>query len=62
MADVLKCELFTLLYSTLTLTHTISNFNNSKIGSYFENIVEKGEKAGGQYFLLFLQRFLPILT
>ena len=39
---------------SLTLLHTIPTFNDP-----FENIVEKGENAGNQHFLLFPQCFLP---
>ena len=46
--------------SCLTLYHTIPTFNHHPpINSSFENIVVKGENAGNQSFLLFLQCFLP---
>ena len=43
----------------LTLYHTIKLLTIQK-KKPFENIVGKGENAGYQHFLLFLQRFLPI--
>ena len=43
----------------LTLDNTIPTFNHPETES-FENIVGKGENAGNQHFLLFLQCFLPI--
>ena len=42
-----------LLRKRLTLYHTVPPFNN------IENIVEKGENAADQHFLLFPQCFLP---
>ena len=45
---------FTFYFHTLTLYHTFPTFNNSKKEA-FENIDGKGENAGYQHFLLFLQ-------
>ena len=43
---------------TLTLHHTILNFND--LGKKtFQNTVGKGKNAGNQHFLLFPQCFLP---
>ena len=46
------------LYSTLTLYHTIPTFNDPKEGGLW-NISQKGEKARNQHFLLFPKCFLP---
>ena len=43
-----------------TLYHTIPTFNNPQRKA-LENIVEKGENAGNQHFLLFPQCFLSFL-
>ena len=40
--------------------NTIPTFNEPEKETFFENIVGKGENAGYQHFLLFLQCFLPI--
>ena len=48
------------LFTILTLYHTILTFNDPEEED-FENIVEKGENAGNQHFLLFPQCFLPFL-
>ena len=45
------------LYGQLALYHTIPTFNDLKKKA-LENIVEKGENAGKQYFLLLRQCFL----
>ena len=42
----------------ITLCYTIQDLNNSDKET-FENIVEIGENAGNQHFLLFPQCFLP---
>ena len=42
----------------LTLYHKITFFKDP-VYEAFENIVEKGENAGNQHFLLFQQCFLP---
>ena len=42
----------------VTLYHTVPTFNDPEIEA-FGNIVEKGENAGNQHFLLFPQCFLP---
>ena len=42
----------------LVLYHTILTYNNLRKKA-FETIVEKGENAGNQHFLLFQQCFLP---
>ena len=42
----------------VTLYYTVPTFNDPEIEA-FGNIVEKGENAGNQHFLLFPQCFLP---
>ena len=45
--------------SLLTLYYTIPTFNTSRKKKAFENIVGKGDNAGYQHCLLFLQYFPP---
>ena len=47
------CCCFSPLYHTITTITTLKK-------QAFENIVEKGENAGNQHFLLFPQSFLPV--
>ena len=49
-------DIFQLKSSYLTLYHKITTFNDPVTSNL--SIVRKGENAGKQHFLLFLQRFL----
>ena len=46
------------IWNCVTFYHTIPTFNTSEKESFSKTIVEKGEIAGNQHFLLFPQCFL----
>ena len=58
--EMVVLSIFSCFYNRLLLTvyNTIQTFNDPETEA-FENIVEKGENAGHQHFLLFPQCFLP---